>query len=166
MTPNVLVIIGSALIPMAVGMLWYSPAVFLNPWLKGAGMTMDEMKTGQKPLKFFIGFICNVLLAFGLFTLITHEFSLLGLVGGDPELLRTGTGAAVLAEYGGVFARFSHGAVHGIFATLLFAVPLIGHQCLWSGKSFKYFLIDTGFWLVCIILMSGVIAQWGGNMIV
>jgi len=166
MTPNVLIIVATALIPMVIGMAWYHPSLFGNAWLKEAGMTAEDMKANQKPLKFLLGFICNVLLAFGLFTLITHEFSMLGLVGGDPELLKTGTGAAFLAEYGGIFSRFSHGVVHGIFATLLFAIPLIGHQCLWSGKSFKLFLLDVGFWLVCIILMSGVIAQWGGNMVV
>lgn len=166
MTPNVLVIVATALIPMIIGMAWYNPSLFGNAWLKEAGMTQDDMKANQKPLKFLLGFICNVLLAFGLFTLVTHEFAILGLVGGDPALLGAGTtGGAFLAEYGGSFSRFSHGVVHGIFASLLFAIPFIGHQCLWSGKSLKHFLIDLGFWTVCIILMTGVIAQWGGNMI-
>ena len=166
MTPNFLVLLGSAFIPMVVGMLWYNPKTFLNPWMKGAGLTEDEMKANQKPLKFLLGFICNFLLAFGLFTAVTHEFSILGLVGGDQELLKTGTAAAFLAEYGGSYARFSHGIVHGIVAAVAFALPLIGHQCLWSGKGWKYFFIDFGFWLVCMILMCGVIAQWGGTMVV
>ena len=166
MTPNVLIIVATGLIPMLLGMAWYNPALFGNAWLSESGMTQDDMKANQKPLKFLLGFICNVLLAFGLFTLVTHEFSILGLVGGNKELLTSGTAGAFLAEYGGTYARFSHGVVHGIFAAVLLAIPFIGHQCLWSGKSFKLFLIDFGFWLVCMILMSGVIAQYGGNMIV
>jgi len=167
MTPNLLIVVATGLIPMILGMVWYNPSLFGTAWLNETGMTQDDMKANQKPLKFLLGFICNVLLAFGLFTLVTHEFSILGLVGGDPELLKPGTtGGAFLAEYGGSFARFSHGAVHGIFATILVAIPFIGHQCLWSGKSFKFFLIDVGFWLVCMVLMGGVIAQWGANAIV
>jgi len=166
MTPNLLIILATALIPIVVGMAWYHPSLFGNAWLKEAGMTQEDMKANQKPLKFLFGFIFNFLLAFGLFTMVTHEFSILGLVGGDPELLKSGTAGAFLAEYGGSFSRFSHGVVHGILATIVMVVPIIGHQCLWSGKSFKYFLLDVGFWLVCIILMSGVIAQWGGTLIV
>ena len=39
----------------------------------------------QKPMKFLLAFICNILLAFGLFTLITHEFAVLGLVGAPKK---------------------------------------------------------------------------------
>ncbi len=166
MIPNLIIIVGCAFIPMLLGMIWYNPSLFGAAWLNEAGMTQDDMKANQKPLKFFLGFVCNFLLAFGLFTAVVHEFSVLGLVGGDVELLKTGTAAAFLGEYGGTFARFSHGIVHGIVAAFVFALPFIGHQCLWSGKSWKYFFIDFGFWLVCMILMGGVVAQWGGNMIV
>lgn len=166
MTPNFIVIIATAFIPMVLGMLWYSPALFGNAWLKEMGLTQDQMKENQKPLKFLMAFICNILLAIGLFTMCTHEFSVLGLVGGNEDLLRTGTGGAFLAEYGGTYARFSHGVVHGLFSSLLVAVPLIGHRCLWAGKSFKFFLLDLGFWTLCIVLMSGIISQWGGNLIV
>lgn len=162
MTPNLMIIVASALIPMFLGMAWYNPALFGKAWLAEAGLTEDQMKANQKPLKFFLGFVCNVLLALGLFTASCHEFAVLGLVGGDETLVKTGTAAAFLAEYGGTFSRFSHGVVHGLFASFLFAAPLIGHQCLWKGKSFKYFLIDFAFWTLCIVLMTGVIAQWGG----
>jgi len=167
MLPNILVIVACGLIPMILGMAWYNPALFGKAWLKEAGLTEEAMKANQKPLKFLFGFILNVLLAFGVFTLVTHEFSILGLVGGDPALLQPGTtGGDFLAEYGGSFSRFSHGAVHGIFNAFFIVAAFIGHQCLWSGKSFKYFLIDWVFWSICVIIMGGVIAQWGGNMVV
>ncbi|MDF1696796.1 MAG: DUF1761 domain-containing protein [Saprospiraceae bacterium] len=165
MTPNLLIIVATGLIPMVLGMAWYHPSLFGTAWLKEAGMTQEDMKANQKPLKFLLGFICNVLLAFGLFTMVTHEFSILGLVGGDMEAINSGTAAAFLAEYGGNYARFSHGVVHALFAAVIVAIPFIGHQCLWQGKSLKYFLIDFAFWAVCMILMGGIIAQWGANPI-
>lgn len=161
MGPNMIIIAATALIPMILGMLWYHESLFGTAWLKENGMTKDDMKANQKPLKFFLGFICNFLLAMGLFLFTVHEVAILGLVGGDEELLKTGTAAAFLAEYGGSFSRFSHGVVHGIVAAFAFAAPFLGHKCLWAGKSFKAFLLDWGFWLVCMILMAGVIAQWG-----
>lgn len=166
MTPNLLILVAAALIPMILGMAWYHPSLLGTAWLKEAGMTQEDMKGNQKPLKFFLGFVCNFLLAFGLFALGTHEFSVLGLVGGKTELLATGTAAAFLAEYGGSFSHFGHGIVHGLEAAIAFAIPFIGHRCLWAGKSFKFFAIDFGFWLVCMILMGGVIAEWGGTMVV
>jgi hypothetical protein len=162
MTPNMIILVAAALIPIFLGMAWYHPSLFGTTWLKEMGMTQDDMKANQKPLKFFLGFVLNFLLAFGLFAAGTHEFAVLGLVGGDPEVLQSGTAAAFLAEYGGGFSRFSHGIVHGLGAAISFAAVFIGHSCLWRGKSFKFFSIDFGFWLVCMILMGGVIAQWGG----
>lgn len=162
MGPNMIIIAAAALIPIFLGMAWYHPSLFGTAWLNEMGMTEEDMKANQKPLKFFLGYVCNFLLAFGLFTVGTHEFAVLGLVGGDPALLQSGTAAAFLAEYGGSFTRFTHGIVHGLVAAITFAIPFIGHRCLWGGKSFKFFSIDVGFWLVCMILMGGVIAQWGG----
>lgn len=166
MTPNFLIIVATGLIPVLLGMVWYNPSLFGNVWLRESGMTMEQMKANQKPLKFILGFICNVLLGFGMFILCTHEFAVLGLVDGNPDLLKAGTtGGAFLAEYGGNYARFSHGVVHGIVAAITLAIPFVGHQCLWSGKSWKVFLIDLGFWTLCMILMGGVVAQWGGTLI-
>ena len=162
MFPNLLVIVAAGLIPIVMSMIYYHPSLMGTAWLKEAGMTQEDMKANQKPLKFFLGFVLNVLLAFGIFTMITHEFSVVGLVGGDLELLKEGTtGGAFLAEYAGNYARFSHGAAHGIFTAFIVVAPFIGHQCLWSGKSFKIFLIDWFFWSLAVIVMGGVLAQWG-----
>ena len=167
MFPNLLVIVAAGLIPIVMSMIYYHEKVLGTIWLKEAGMTKEDMKANQKPLKFLLGFILNVLLALGIFTMITHEFSVLGLVGGDMELLKEGTlGGDFLREYMGSFSRFSHGAVHGIFTAFLVIAPFIGHVYLWSGKSFKLFLLDWIFWALAVIVMGGVIAQWGGVPVV
>ena len=166
MTPNVLIIVATGFIPLVLSMLWYSPALFGNTWLNEMGMTKEDMKKNQKPLKFILSLVVNILLGFGLFTMSAHEFSVLGLVGGDPALATSGTAGAFLAEYGGSFSRFSHGAVHAIFAAILVALPFLAHQAMWSGKSFKAFAIDFCFWLLAMVLMGGVISQWGGNLLV
>lgn len=161
MGPNWIIIAATALIPMVLGMVWYHESLFGTAWLKENNMTKDDMKANQKPLKFFLGFVCNFLLAIGLFLFTVHESSVLGLVGGDPEILKSGSAAAFMKDYAGKFNYFGHGVVHGIIAAIGFGIPFIGHKCLWSGMSFKGFLLDWAFWLICMILMAGVIAQWG-----
>ena len=165
MFPNLIVIVACGLIPIVMSMIYYHPSVLGTMWLKEAGMTRDDMKANQKPLKFLLGFILNVLLAFGVFTMVTHEFSVAGLVGGDPELMKEGTtAAAFLAEHAGNFSNFGHGAAHGIMIAIVAIAPFIGHVYLWSGKSFKLFLLDWVFWTLAVIVMGGVISQWGAVM--
>ena len=62
MTPNLLILVAAALIPIFLGMAWYHPSLFGTAWLKEAGMNQEDMKANQKPLKFFLGFVCNFLL--------------------------------------------------------------------------------------------------------
>ena len=41
---NYLAIVGAALVPLIVGMIWYSPKVFGNTWMQVNGFTPEGMK--------------------------------------------------------------------------------------------------------------------------
>jgi hypothetical protein len=49
-----------------------------------------------------------------------------------------------------------HGAMTGIFI----ALPMIGTNALFERKSWKYILINTGYWFVSATLIGGVISAW------
>jgi len=96
------------------------------------------------------------------YTIFVHQFANFSVVGGDMELLKTGTSAAYLNEYGSTFQTFKHGAFHGLMpGTLLFVVPVLGYVTIFEKKSFKYFLVYLGYWAISLALMGGILCQWG-----
>lgn len=161
MTPNVLIMFLAAIIPSIVGAIWYHPKLMGNAWMKATGVDLDA------PVKKYIfAYLLNVLLAFALYLTVTHEAHILGIVEADLEALRSGTGKAFIQQYGGKFAHFGHGALHGVFGGLIgFGIPLLGQTAMFEKKGFKYVLINLGYWIISMALMGGVIAQWGGKLV-
>lgn len=162
MTPNFIVIIASALIPFIFAYIWFHKSLFGGTkWHAMADMSAEKSASPVTPLKLLCSIVLNIFLAFGMFLFSVHETGVLGMVGGDAELMATGTAAAFLAEYGGDFHTLSHGIAHGVAATIFFALPLIGYVVIFEKKSAKYFFVYLGYWLITLILMSMVICRWG-----
>lgn len=164
MGPNLLVLVGASFIPFLLAYIWFHPAVFGgDKWTQIAGMSAEKGATPVKPVKLLLSIVLNFLIAFGLFSFTVHQFSIIGLLGGNTELLKTGTAAAFLAEYGSNHLSFGHGAVHGFLATVTFALPMLGYVVIFEKKSAKYFWVYLGYWFLSLVLMSGVICQWGAQ---
>ena len=162
MVPNLLVLIGAAFIPFLIAFVWFHPKAFGgDTWTKIAGLTEEQGKTSVKPLKLALSIFLNFLLAFGVFNLAVHQFSMVGLVGGDVELLKVGTGAAFMAEFGGRHLSFGHGLTHGFIGFFSYILPILGYAVIFERKSTKYLLVNSGFWLISLMLMGGVVTQWG-----
>jgi len=164
MTPNVLVILGAGLIPFFVALLWFHKSLFGGEnWHNIAELSTEKAASPVKPLKLFLSIGLNLFLAFGMYLFSIHETGVFGMVGGDTELMKTGTAAAFLNEYGGDFHTFTHGLAHGIGATLFFALPVLGYVVIFEKKSAKYFWVYLGYWAISLVLMSIVICLWGAN---
>ena len=162
MSPNVPVVLASALIPFIFAMIWFHKSLFGGTnW--HAIADIPESKTSPvKPVKLALSLLLNVLLAFGVFQFSIHELSVLGMLGGDVEVLKnSATAMAFLAEYGGHFHTWTHGIAHGIGVTLFFILPALGYVVIFEKKSARYFFVYLGYWLICTILMSIVICVWG-----
>jgi len=166
MTPNIIVIVLSALIPFVIAYIWFHKNLFGgHHW-----HTMSEMSTAKaaspvKPLKLGLSIVLNLFLAFGMYMFSIHESGVFGMVGGDAALMTTGTAAAFLTEYGGKFHTVTHGIAHGIGATIFYALPFLGYVVIFEKKSAKYFWVYLGYWLINLTLMSIVICLWGANPI-
>ena len=63
-------------------------------------------------------------------------------------------------DYGDAFRTFKHGAFHGILAGLFISLPVIATNCLFEQKSFKYAAITSGYWIVVMSIMGGIICAW------
>ena len=62
--------------------------------------------------------------------------------------------------HGNDFRTFKHGAFHGTIGALFLALPILGINALFERRSFKYIAIHTGYWMLTMGLMGGVLCQF------
>lgn len=159
MEVNFLALITAAFTTLSVGFVWYHPKVFGTVWMKEAGMTEDKMKGANMILIFGMAVFYAFLMSLILQSITIHQWGALGMVGGDATTAKPSY-AAFMADYGTAFRTFKHGMLHGFMAGLFLALPIIGTNALFERKSWKYTLINGGFWIVCLTVMGGIICAW------
>ena len=114
-----------------LGAFWYSPLLFAKPWIAIVGRKM-----GEKPKGVGHGMIASFL--------------------GDLLL------AFVLAHivYWSRGAGFGWGAFIGFLVWVGFVVAPLYPQRIYEGRPFTYFAINSGYWLVGLTVVGGVLSAW------
>lgn len=156
---NFLALLVAALSTLVVGFIWYNPKVFGTIWMREAGMTEEKMKGSNMAMIFGMAVLYAFFIAFLLQMLTIHQFGALGMVGGDAAVAKPSY-AAFMADYGTAYRTFKHGMLHGFMSGLFFALPVIGTNALFEKRSWKYTLISGGFWIVCCMIMGGIVCAW------
>ena len=156
---NFLALIVAALSTLLVGFIWYNPKVFGGIWMRETGMTEEKAKGSNMVLIFGMSIFYAFLIAFILQMLVIHQYGALGMVGGDPSLAKPSY-AAFMADYGVAFRTFKHGMLHGFMTGLFFALPVVGTNALYERRTWRYTLVCGGFWIVCCMIMGGIICAW------
>lgn len=152
----------AALIPLAVGAVYYHPKVMGNMWMKASGMTEEKMKTGNMALIFGLAYVMGLLIAVSLNNMVVHQASLYSLFGTEPGFNpATPEGTAqletLMEQVGDKYRTFGHGAFHGFFISLLFVTPIITTIALFERKGFKYIASHALYWIISITLMGGLL---------
>ncbi len=166
MTPNFLVLLGAALVPMIMGFIWYNPKVFGTVWMKAADMTEEKMKGAKMGLIFFLSDVLSILVAMALNFIGIHQGNMVSTLANEPGMMEQ-SGEAwdyfqnFMANYGDRFRTFKHGLFHGILDGFFFATPVLATNAMFERKGFKYVAVNAGYWIITIGLMGGVICQWG-----
>lgn len=163
MTPNILVLLATALIPFFFGYIWFHPSLFGGEKWHNLAKLNNADRSEVAKIKLLSTLIFNVLIAFGLYNLCVHSMGAFGMVEADLTALKSGTGAAFMAEYGQTGMNFGHGAFHGFTTTLFMVVPILAYVTIFEKKSIKYFFVYSAYWAISLILMGGVLCQWGAN---
>lgn len=161
---NFPIVFAAALIPLLVGFVYYHPKVFGAAWMKAAGMADD----GSKPnmiLVFGLTYLFSVMLGVSLLSIVIHQMGIYSSLQGNPDLADPNSPLNAMLKdfmdkYGRNFRTFKHGALHGTIAAIFFALPVFGINSLFERKSWKYFLINLGYWVIALGLMGGVICQF------
>jgi len=148
----------AALSTLVVGFVWYNPKVFGNIWMKESGMTEEKMKGSNMIMIFGLSIIYAFFISFILQMLVIHQFGAIGMVGGDPSIAKPSY-AAFMADYGTAFRSFKHGALHGFITGLFLILPVTGVGALYERRSFEYVLISSGYWIVSMTIMGGIICM-------
>ncbi len=135
---NYVAVLVAAVVCYLVGWAWYSPLLFVKPWLRARGKDADavmaQMKNMQMPMdKMLIELVTTVVFAF----LVGH----------------------ITVVWFGVATIQS--AIHlslWLWVTF-FAVPLIG-AVMWEDMRWQHFAITAGRWLVSLLIITIITGLW------
>ena len=129
---NWIAIIAATVVSMVLGALWFSPLLFVKPWM--------AMRPDKTPPSGNASPMLYVITAVGaLVSAITLDW-ILG-----------------LAHAGGL----AGGAVIGLYAGLGFVAPAILSDNLFNERPFKLYLIVAGFPVVSLLVMGAIIGALG-----
>lgn len=131
---NYLAIVVAAIVSMAIGAFWFSPAFLGKAWMKEMGLTPEKMKnmSSSAGKGYAIMAVGQLVMAYVLsYFLAMGEASL-----------------------------FGAGAMMAFWLWLGFVAPLQSGAVAWEGKSWKLVFINASYWLVTMIIMGGIIAIW------
>jgi hypothetical protein len=158
---KILVTFIAALVPLVVGFIWYNPKVFGTIWMNETGMTPEKGRSANMAKTFGLTFLLSLMMAFILQTIVIHQSALQSLVMNDTSEATKKWLADAMSAYGNNFRTFKHGMLHGFIAGLFIVLPAIGVGSLFEMRSGKYIWIASGFWMVSMMIMGGIICQWG-----
>ncbi len=120
----------TAIVPMIVGALWYSPAMFANSWMKAVGRTREELRGSQ------IGYV----------------LSAIGAVLSSYALARIERWAEV--------DDLVNGALVGLLVWLGFVVTVLAVTNYFGGRPAKLWVINSGYQLVSLVIMGAILGTW------
>lgn len=162
---NVYILPLAALIPMALGFIWYNPKVFGTAWMQASGMTPEKGKSANMIKVFGLSLLLCLMMTVALMPMTIHQMGFMSTFEGDPALKDPNSPLNAYIkdyfdQYGNRFRTFKHGALHGTLAGLFLMLPAVGIHALYEMKSFKYVAINAGYLIVAMALMGGVICQF------
>lgn len=154
-------ILVSGFVTLFAGFVWYHPKVFGTIWMRESGLTQEELSKGNMLKIFGLTFIYSLLIATMMMPIVIHQFGAMGMIGGGaPDVVQPESYLKFMAEYGTAYRTFKHGAFHGCMLGLFFVLPLISINGLFERKSWKYMLINGGYWTLSLTIIGAIICGW------
>ncbi|MBI3626752.1 DUF1761 domain-containing protein [Candidatus Uhrbacteria bacterium] len=130
---NLWAVLVAAIVQMAIGFAWYSKALFGAKWLALIGKTEEDMKKGGSMGKVMgLSFVSSLIMAY----VLAHVLFLI-----DATTVTMGLQA-------------------GFWLWLGFVATTSFMKVLYEHRSKKLYLIDVGYYLVCMLAMGAILAAW------
>ncbi len=131
MKTNYVAVIVSAVVYWVLGAVWYG-FLFGKAWMDLEHLSMDQAKSMNPVLPYFITFVLNLVIAFFLAQLCTW---------------RNASTAA-------------RGASLGVLLWIGFVGPITYTTNMYEMRPFNLFLINEGYSLVGLLLMGAILGAW------
>ncbi len=162
---NWIALLVAALVPLIVGMIWYSQKGFGSAWMKAADISADKMQGANMPLIFGLVYLLSFFMALSLNFVVIHQMHLFSVLADEPGVMDKGSEVNAMLtnfmdKYGNNFRTFKHGAFHGFLNSITFALPIVSVAALFERRGAKYIAIHAGYWAVTMAIMGGIICQW------
>jgi hypothetical protein len=130
---NLFPILGAAVARMALGALWYSPVLFLKPWMRMTGIGEQQMKQGMGA-KIAGDIVGSLLMALVLAHMVAW--------------------AGAMDAVVGMFV--------GFLCWLGFVAVATIHTVTYEKRPFNLFALHNGYNLAALLAMGAILAVWGG----
>ena len=127
---NWIAILVAALVPIALGALWYSPLLFARPWMRAVGRSEADL-TGAS-LGYALSAVAAVITSYVL---------------------------ARIVRWGEVDDLWN-GALVGLLAWLGFVATVLAVNTYFGGRPRSLWAIDAGYQLVALVLMGAIHGAW------
>lgn len=128
---NYLAVLVAGVFNMVLGYVWYGP-LFGKMWMKDSGMSKSSMNGKGAGPKYVMMYIVSVVLAYFM---------------------------AWMVQMRGL-TSVSDGAMAGAMVWLGFVATTQFGGWLWSGKKFGAYLVDTGYYLVSLVVFGVLFVMW------
>lgn len=162
---NFIIVPAAALVPLLVGFIWYNPKVFGTAWLKASKLTEEKPSGAQMAKMFGLTYLLSLFLTIGVMPIVIHQMHIFSLLAAGPEYKDPNSEHFIMFKkimdtFGNEYRTFKHGAFHGTLAGFFLALPILGINALFERKGFKYVLINTGYWILTLALMGGILCAF------
>ena len=154
---NIYAILVAAVVTIPIGFVWYG-LLFDKVWMAETGMTEEKIKGSNMFMIYGLSLFFAFMIAIVIQSNVIHQMGAYALTNGGKDILPSYT--AFMADYAGKFRSFGHGALHGAMMGIFFSFPLIATNALYERKSWKYIFVNSGYWLLCFIVIGGIICAW------
>lgn len=88
-------VLATGLIPLLVGMIWYSKALFANAWMQASGMTEEKGKSMNMIVIFILVYVFGIMLSMALMPIVIHQMGVFSVFADD----KTPEGQAYLKHF-------------------------------------------------------------------
>lgn len=133
---NYVAVLVATVVYMALGALWYSPVLFVKPWMKALGRTQQSEEARGNSNNFAVALLVSGLMALLIAYVLAHFIYYVG--------------AASVGE----------GIQTGLFAGVGFVLTTNVTNMMFAGTSRTLLAIDAGYPLVGLIIMGGILGAW------
>ena len=162
---NFLIVALTSVIPLIVGFVWYNKSVVGTAWMRETGIDPEAANPQNMAVVFGVSLLLSFMLAVSLMPVTLHFMGMYSMLADEPalkdpnsELSKTVNG--LLTQYGSNFRTFKHGVLHGVVMSIFMVLPTIGINAFFERKSWKYVLINVGYWAISMGLMGGFISAF------